>query len=310
VTTTQTPTAGAGSNTATLTVAAQTTVTNVTSSVSDGSYGVGKTIPIQVMFSGAVTVIGTPLLALNSGGTATYSSGSMTNTLTFNYMVAAGQSSAHLDYMGINSLTLSGGTITDGFSNPAVLTLPAPGAAGSLGANKNIVIDTTAPVVVSYSVVFGTSPLTFNMGSSSRNRLPWQVTGVQVVFSKPVTATTASFTGLTATGISGSGTNTLTWSFAPIDNLPSTITKILGTTANAVTDIAGNPLAGGSDFSQTLKVLYGDFNDDGVVNASDLVLVNRAVSMAYNVFADINGDGIVDANDVTAVRSRIGDNNP
>ena len=60
-------------------------------------------------FSEAVTVTGTPQLALNSGGTASYSSGSGTSTLTFTYTVAAGQNSPTLDYTSTTALTLNGG---------------------------------------------------------------------------------------------------------------------------------------------------------------------------------------------------------
>jgi hypothetical protein len=45
-----------------------------------------------------------------------------------------------LDYVAISSLTLNGGTIKDVAGNNAALTLPNPGAAGSLSANKNIII--------------------------------------------------------------------------------------------------------------------------------------------------------------------------
>ncbi len=123
---------------------AAATVTNVTSTTANGTYGVGDTITITVGFSEAVTVTGTPQLALNSGGTANFSSGSGTSTLTFTYLVAAGQNSSHLDYTSTTALTLNGGTIDGPGSNPAVLTLASPGAAGSLGANTNIVINTTA----------------------------------------------------------------------------------------------------------------------------------------------------------------------
>ena len=162
--------------------------------------------------------------------------------------------------------------------------------------------------MVSYSVLFGST--SYNLAGSPRNRLPWTITGIQVVFSKVVNATTAGLTGLGVTGIAGSGTSTVTWTISPVTNLPATITKVLGTTANAVTDLAGNALGGGVDFNQTLKVLYGDFNDDGVVNAQDLVLVNAARSQAYSIFADMNGDGVVNIADVNAVRSQIGDTNP
>ena len=115
-------------------VAAARTVTNVTSTTANGTYGPESSISIQVSFSGAVTVTGTPQLALNSGGTANYTSGSGTATLTLTYTVGASDSSAHLDYSSTSALTLNGGTIN------ASLTLPTPGATGSLGANTNIVI--------------------------------------------------------------------------------------------------------------------------------------------------------------------------
>ena len=290
------------------TIVSSTTVTNVTSTTSDGSFKAGASISIQVTFSSVVTVTGTPTLSLNSGGTASYVSGSGTSTLTFSYTVAAGQNSADLDYTSVNALSLNGGTITDSSSNAVVLTLPAPGTTGSLGFNKNIVIDTVAPTVVSYSVLFGSQ--SFNMSGSTRNRLPWTVTGVRVVFSEPVTASAASLSGLSATGITGSGTNTVTWSLAAISNLPSTLTKILGTSGNAVVDAAGNPLGGGVDFSQALKILYCDYTDDGSVNSADQLGVNSARTKPYNVFADVNGDGVVDPNDVNAVRSQVGKSNP
>ena len=71
-----------------------------------------------------------------------------------------------------------------------------------------------------------------------------------------------------------------------------------GRGANALKDAAGNALNGGAGFSQALKILSGDFNDDGAVSASDMVIVNTAISAPYNIFADMNGDGVVNAADV------------
>ncbi|MBL7663759.1 MAG: hypothetical protein JNM93_01405, partial [Bacteriovoracaceae bacterium] len=82
-------------------------------------------------------------LALNSGATVNYFSGTGTNTLTFRYTVASGQASADLDYVATNSLTLNGGTIRDVVLNNAVLTLATPGAANSISDDKAIVIVTT-----------------------------------------------------------------------------------------------------------------------------------------------------------------------
>ncbi len=134
-------------------------VTNVSSTASNGTYTTAATIPITITFDTSVTVTGTPLLALNSGGTASYTSGSGSNTLTFDYVVAAGQSSSLLSFSTISSLTLNGGTISVTGSSPseaADLSLMPPTATGSLGANKNIVINTT-PTVTGVSPSSGPS---------------------------------------------------------------------------------------------------------------------------------------------------------
>jgi len=126
------------------------TVSGVSSTTADGTYTTDDTITVTVTFSGSVTVTGTPQIQLETGDTdrqATYSSGSGTTTLTFNYVVQAGDASSRLDYVATDSLTLNGGTIKDSYDQDAVLTLASPGAAGSLGANKNIVIITTTPVL-------------------------------------------------------------------------------------------------------------------------------------------------------------------
>ncbi len=122
------------------------TVTNVTSSAADGTYYAGAHVSgISVTFSNTVTVTGTPQLTLNvvPGGRAIgYLSGTGTATLTFaDYVVQLGDSSADLNYTSTSALSLGSGAIIDAAGNNAVLTLPAIGGAGSLGANKNIVIN-------------------------------------------------------------------------------------------------------------------------------------------------------------------------
>ncbi len=129
-------------------------VSNVTvnpGTVADGSYTVGQVIPIKITFSKTVNVTGTPtlLVVTNSPPTTAlnYASGTGSDTLTFNYTVVSGNSSADLDYASIGALALSGGTIRDTSGNDAVLTLPVPGTSGSLSANRDIAIDTSVPSV-------------------------------------------------------------------------------------------------------------------------------------------------------------------
>ena len=82
------------------------------------------------------------------GGTEVdYSVGSGTDTITFNYTVLDGNFSTDLDYTSTNALVLNGGIIRDSGGNNAILSLPDPGAIGSLSANKNIVVDGSIPSI-------------------------------------------------------------------------------------------------------------------------------------------------------------------
>lgn len=115
------------------------TITNV-----DGYYKAGVAIAFDILFSTNVTVTGTPTLTLNSGGTASYASGSGTDTLRFAYIVAGLQNTQTLDYSSTSAL--SGGSIKND-STLATLTLPSPGTPGSASYQRSVVIDTTPPVV-------------------------------------------------------------------------------------------------------------------------------------------------------------------
>ena len=125
------------------------TVTNVSSTLANATYGIGKGIPITVAFSEAVFVTGQPRIQLNvtpSTRYAVYTSGSGTGTLTFTYIVegpntASGDQAADLNYASTSALELNGGSINDEAGNSAALTLPGTTAAGSLGTNKNLVIN-------------------------------------------------------------------------------------------------------------------------------------------------------------------------
>ena len=127
------------------------TVTDVSSPTVNGSYKVGDIIPITVTFSEDVNITGIPNLALktfeNGASLLNFTSGSGTSILTFDYPVQPGHSSNDLDYVANNSLSLNSGTIKDASLNNANLTLPNPASPGSLGANKNLVIN-NAPIAV------------------------------------------------------------------------------------------------------------------------------------------------------------------
>ena len=171
-----------------------------------------------------------------------YSAGTGTSTLTFTYTVAAGHTSADLDYAATTSLALNGGTIRDAAARDANRTLATPGAAGSLGATKNIVIDTTAPTVSSVSSTLPNGR--YGIG---------QVIPVTVTFTEPMTVTgTPQLTlatgspAATAVGYtSGSGTTTLTFEYTVVAGNSSADLNYQATTSLAlnggtITDAAGN----------------------------------------------------------------------
>ncbi len=142
------------------------TVSGVTSAKADGAYTTGEVIDITVTFSEAVNVAGAPYLEIETGTTdrnAAYQSGTGTATLTFRYTAQTGDTSSDLNYKTTTSLKLNGGTIKDGAGNDATLTLPVPGEANSLGANKALVIDANDPDTASVTApVNGT---TYNAAS-------------------------------------------------------------------------------------------------------------------------------------------------
>ena len=96
----------------------------------------------------------TPKITLETGATdsaAYYVSGTGTTTLSFQYVIQSGDSTNDLDYISTSALEENGGTIRDVNFNDANLALPTPGTAGSLAANKALVIDGIVPTVVSVS---------------------------------------------------------------------------------------------------------------------------------------------------------------
>ena len=144
-------------------------VVNVTTSHADGAFTVSEAIIVEVEFFEAVSVTGTPSLELDTG-TVDWSGGDGTTTLTFTYTVGEGDTSPDLDCTGTAALQLNGGTIRDTATDTkdADLELPAPGTPGSLGANKDIVIDTEDPSVTAGALLtYDTSPpLTGTMGDN------------------------------------------------------------------------------------------------------------------------------------------------
>jgi|GEM_PF-1296487 len=189
--------------------------TLVTSSTTDGTYGQGTVIPIDVTFNEIVVVAsGTPSITLETGTTdreATYVSGTGTSTLTFNYTVQAGDDAADLNTnstANAHTILLNGATITDSASNTSSTTLPSSGG-NSLAENKAIVINTNVPAITDIQAV-----------TASGSYMDGQTISFNVVFSAAVNITgfprilmETGTNDVYATYQSGHGTNTLLFSF-------------------------------------------------------------------------------------------------
>ncbi|MDB9519100.1 Calx-beta domain-containing protein [Roseofilum reptotaenium CS-1145] len=202
------------------------TITSITSTTTDGTFGVGGTVNVTVNFSENVTLAGGNLtLNLDSGGTVILSPFSSSNSASGSYTVGTGENSTDLNSTG---LTLAGGaTLQDTTANNVTLTIPG---GQSLADNKALVIDTTAPTVTVEQAVSQGDPTTNS---------PINYT---VTFSEPVTGfatgdvTLGGTAGATIATVTGSGT---TYNVA-VSGMTGNGTVIGSLAAGVATDIAGN----------------------------------------------------------------------
>jgi fibronectin-binding autotransporter adhesin len=269
------------------------TVNNVTSSTANGIYGIGATVSIQVTFSQNITVTGTPRLTLETGTTdAVVNFVNVTggNTMNFTYTVAAGHASLDLDYLSTAALALNGGTITG--TGPgalaANLTLPAPGTTGSLGFNKNIEIDTSAPLVI--NVTSPNADGIYTIGG---------VIDVQVQFDDIVNVTgtpriqlETGTADVQANYVSGTGTDTLTFRFTVAAGHYTPDLNYLAT--NSLTLNGGTINDGVNNAVLTLPALAGV----GSLATNKNIIISTPVITARQT-QDTDGNGFIDAIRIT-----------
>ncbi|GAB3868491.1 hypothetical protein GCM10028824_13540 [Hymenobacter segetis] len=215
----------------------------------NGTYRAGQTLSFTVNFSEAVTVTGTPQLALTVGATArqaAYASGTGTTALVFSYTVQSGDQDA--DGIALGALGLNGGTLRDALGNNATLTLNGvPSTAG-------ILVDGVAPTVSSSNRQNPTGSSTSGTSVTFRVTFSETVTGV----------TTSSFTLVTTTGsTSGSISSVASVSGSNGTQYDVTASSLSGngtirldvkSSGSGITDAAGNALSGGFTGGQTYDI--------------------------------------------------------
>jgi uncharacterized repeat protein (TIGR02059 family)/uncharacterized delta-60 repeat protein len=217
-------------------------IESVTSPASNGTYVVGQTIPIHVVFSEPVVLVGSSPyinLDLNLGTstvrTATYASGSGSSTLVFNYTVQSGDSTTDLEYINAGSLIIGSGNLEDAVGNHAILTLPVPTLSGSLSANKAIVVDGLIPVPTAayVTLVFDSTTATTSIPTS--NMFTVKVNG------------SSGFTSVNSVTIDDFAKITLGLS-TPVQN-GQTITISYTKNSSNIKDLNGNDIASFVDFA-------------------------------------------------------------
>ena len=173
-----------------------------------GDLKAGNVVTLTVNLTESVTVDttgGSPTLSLNDGGAATYTGGSGTNALTFNYTVAVGQNTPDLTVAAVN---LNGATVNNGAGTAANLSGAVTAPAGTLR------IDTTTPTVS--SVLASGTGITAGSGHLGAGA----TVTLTVNLSEAVTVNTTNGTpalslndGGAATYTGGSGSDALTFSY-------------------------------------------------------------------------------------------------
>ncbi len=169
-----------------------------TLSISSGTYGDGETLNFELTHGSAVTVTGTPELSLTIGGTprtASYVSGSGTDTLTFTYTVVGGDNDAD----GISVATpinMNGGSITFGTST-SVGNIYLPSL-------TSVLVDTISPTVTSV-----TAPVDGSYSSGQQLNFIASFSEAVFVTGSPRIALTIGMNTRYATFVSGSGTANL-----------------------------------------------------------------------------------------------------
>jgi CSLREA domain-containing protein len=252
-------------------------VISVTSTTANGTYGIGSVVTIVVNFSENVTVTGTPQLTLETGASdavVNFVGGNGTSSLTFNYTVGTNQTSSDLDYTSISALALNGGSIVDGAGNGANLTLPAPGANGSLGANRNIVIDGVRPV-----------PLGFDDDDADNIVSVNSTLNYTVTFSPDINPSTVSAADFNNAGNATINIGNVTYLGNGSFSVPVTpITAgslILRVHANAtINDLAGNSLAAFAQDNDTITVTNNQAPNN-IVPSNLTVLGNNSTLLSF-----------------------------
>ncbi len=231
------------------------TVTSITSTATDGSYGDGQTIDVVLTFSEPVTLAGGNIqVSLDTGDIIAIGPFSNATTGVGTYTIASPDTSADLNVTG---LSLDGGaTLTDQYGNTTALVLPA---GNNLTDTKNLVIDSTAPTIVSVTSTAASG--TYGPAGPGID--------ITVTFSESVTMTGAGANMLVTlnsghtlnySSITSTTGETVTYTVLPGEDTGAADLSVTGISVagGIIADAAGNQMV---DFSIPLNLGTGIYID-------------------------------------------------
>ena len=179
-------------------------LSSFSSSSANGSYKQGSTINITATLSEAVTSAAQITVTLDTGETVLLSHSATNNTLTGTYTVGVGKTSSDLT---VSSYVLTAAP-TDASGN-IMNTTTVPSGTSNIAGSKAIIIDTALPTVS--NITSSPSSGTLKVGDVVLVRV--EFSEVVTVSGTPQITLETGTTDRTVDYTSGSGTNTLTFSY-------------------------------------------------------------------------------------------------
>ena len=241
------------------------TITSVTSTTTNNSYGVGNSINITLTFTKNVTLSGGNILVTLETGTTdrivSISSVSDSTTAVGTYIVQSGDISNALT---VNSIGLSGGTLQDIAGNDMIFNIGT-----NLEASSAIVIDTTAPTIT--SITSTTNNGSYKVGDPDIN--------ITINFSESVTLTGSILVTLET------GTTDRTVSISDFSNLTTTTGNyeiIAGDTTSALT-VKTIELVSGATLKDAAGNDISSFNIGTNLTASSSIIIDTTAPTVTNI---------------------------
>lgn len=256
--------------------ASSPTITSVTSTRANGTYGPGAVIDIVVNFSETVVSSGSVTVNLDIAGRSCSFVVSNAATASCNYAVQSGDNSADLTTTSIT------GTIRDQLGNTMTNFTPA----ANLGANKNIVINAVKPSLGEITPIPSiTNDSTPNYTFSSSK------------------AGTITYSGdcISATTAAAVGNNTITFNTLSIgthSNCAITVTDSSGSVSTPL-DVSDFVITYRADFDlsrdvdlQDFQILLANFNNTVCGNVADVIRDCDVNIFDFNVLAEDFGKSV------------------